>query len=440
MFNTNPWLSSASTSNCFKSSYMQGILDVSGTIVLRNGGFSLPNGDVSMNGNLWVGKNITFNGDISMNSNLYVRLDGSFNQNVSVNGATDMDYSIYQIDGKDNMNIASSVGTFPNYRTTATGPNLINIGSSNFDLVQNQLRDSIAIGSDIMEASNPIGHSNIGIGKRVFPLLLRGTQNIGIGNDIATSLIAGDNNIFIGNGVATNVVSGGNIIAIGANAGRNAGENCTFLGAFTGSLSTSYTNSTAIGYGTTITKSNQIKLGTVENFVCVPGSLRVDGLLSCTYFSPKKTFADARRTYTQPAIAADRVIQFPIDVGNPPRVGMQRFVNDNGVLDSNYFKAPVSGYYIFFVNIAFFRQGDFKYSLLSYGNDLSANSLLLSAFSVSNWGNGSTAGCYSNVVSSVCLLNAGDSVKILTVSTATLSLDNASDSRSTFSALLLAAV
>jgi len=428
MFNTNPWLSSASTSNCFKSSYMQGFLDVSGTIILRNGGFSLPNGDVSMNGNLWVGKNITFNGDISMNSNLYVGLDGSFNQNVSVNGATDMDYSIYQIDGKNNMNIASSVGTFPNYGTTATGPNLINIGSGNFDLVQNQLRDSIAIGSDIMEASNPIGHSNIGIGKRVFPLLLRGTQNIGIGNDIATSLLAGDNNIFIGNGVATNVVSGGNIIAIGANAGRNAGENCTFFGAFTGSLSTSYTNSTAIGYGTTITKSNQIKLGTVNNSVYIVGNARVDGLLSCTYFSPKKTFGDTRQTAAAYTMAANRVVQLPV------------ISSYNTFINTGVFIAPVSGYYLFIGN--FQTRGtvpipESKASLNTYVGDISAN--ITSISGIYSYAPDVTNCNY--IVSSIRFLNAKDSIEMLTTTSNILISPNSTNysGATTMSAVLLAA-
>jgi len=360
MFNTNSWLIYGLSSNKFKNTYIQGFLDISGNILLRNGGFSLSNGDVSMNGNLWVQKqsvlignvgigtttpqstldvsgnfilrngdftltngNISLNGnifvsqntiingdvsmngnvlvrqkmtfvgdvsmnsnawvgqkttligDVSMNGNLWVGLDASFNRNVSIKGRTTTNNSIFQIDGRQNLNIASSIGTFPNYGTTATGPNLINIGSSNFDLVEGGLRDTIAIGSDIMEATTPIGHTNIGIGKRIFPSLISGTQNIGIGNTIATSMLGGDNNIFIGNGVAVGLVSGGNIVAIGTNAGTNAGTNCTFLGPYSASNSLSNTNSTAIGYSTTITKSNQIKLGTENESVDISGNLNV---------------------------------------------------------------------------------------------------------------------------------------------------------------------
>ena len=125
MFNTRPWLYYDSQfTNKFLHTYIQGILDICGNIVLRNGGFSLPNGDVSMNGNvwvgkqstligdvsmngnvwvgkqstligdvsmngnLWVGKKSTLIGDVSMNGNLYVGLDTSFNRNITVNGDT----------------------------------------------------------------------------------------------------------------------------------------------------------------------------------------------------------------------------------------------------------------------------------------------------------------------------------------------------------------
>jgi hypothetical protein len=61
MFNTRPWLYYYSPlTNKLVNTYIQGFLDICGNIVLRNGGFSLPNGDVSMNGNIYVGKTSTF--------------------------------------------------------------------------------------------------------------------------------------------------------------------------------------------------------------------------------------------------------------------------------------------------------------------------------------------------------------------------------------------
>jgi predicted acyltransferase (DUF342 family) len=450
MFNTNSWLSAAPRSNCFNSSYIQGILDICGNIVLRNGGFSLPEGDVSMNGNLYVGQNATFIGDVSMNGNLWVGSDVSFNKNVSVQGNITTSRSIYQIDGKENMNIASSVGTFPNYGTAATGPNLINIGNSNFNLVSNRLRDSIAIGSDIIKASNPTGDSNIGIGKNIFPGLETGSQNIGIGKNIATSLTIGYNNIFIGTDVARNVSSGGNIIAIGAEAGTNAGEGCTFFGAVTRSLSTSYTKSTAIGYDAIITKSNQIKFcGNVaepgqEHSVCVPGSMRVDGPVTCTYFSSKETFFEARRNSSISILSTGATVLAPTGGQGS---GLQRIYNLNSVLvDAGYFKAPVSGYYVFFAKIGVYgrpspnQQQETKWEMNVYAGDIPANVENAAEFYV-NWADGNTNGRHAPIVSALRILNAGDSVKIVARTNIALTNDpGTSISRTYISAMLLATI
>jgi cytoskeletal protein CcmA (bactofilin family) len=188
-------------------------------------------------------------------------------------------------DGYYNINIASTPsGTFPNFRTTARGPNLISIGNGNYKLVAGALRDSIAIGNTILNANNPTGYGIIGMGQNVFPQLTTGFQNIGIGNAIATSMITGHNNVFIGNSVATSTTSTGNTVAIGTNAGfTNAtGINNTYLGAFTGANAVAYSNSTAIGYGATITASNQIKLGTANETTNIDGNLIVNKTIQTT--------------------------------------------------------------------------------------------------------------------------------------------------------------
>jgi hypothetical protein len=178
-------------------------------------------------------------------------------------------------DGNYNINIASTPsGTFPNFRTTATGPNLISIGNGNYKLVSNTLRDSIAIGNTILNGGNPNGYGIIGMGQNVFPQLTTGFQNIGIGNAIATLMATGYNNVFIGNSVATSTNSTGNTVAIGTNAGRTntTGINNTYLGAFTDASLGTYSNSTAIGYGAKILSSNEIVLGTLTEHVSTPGN------------------------------------------------------------------------------------------------------------------------------------------------------------------------
>jgi len=87
MFNTRPWLYYDSPfTNKLINTYIQGILDISGNIILRNGGFSLPDGDVSMNGNLYVGKQSTLIGDVSMNGNIWVGKQTTLVGDVSMNG------------------------------------------------------------------------------------------------------------------------------------------------------------------------------------------------------------------------------------------------------------------------------------------------------------------------------------------------------------------
>jgi len=177
-------------------------------------------------------------------------------------------------DGNYNIKIASaSSGTFPNFRTTATGPNLISIGNSNYQLVGNLLSNSIAIGTTILNG-NPSGYGMIGMGQNIVPVLTNGFQNIGIGNAIATTMATGYNNVFIGNNVATSTTSTGNTVAIGTNAGRinTTGINNTYLGAFSGANAGTYSNSTAIGYAATINASNQIVLGTLTEHVRTPGN------------------------------------------------------------------------------------------------------------------------------------------------------------------------
>ena len=57
---TDSWLQDTSK-NRLKNSYLQGFLDISGNIILRNGSMNITNGDISLNGNLSVFSDITIN-------------------------------------------------------------------------------------------------------------------------------------------------------------------------------------------------------------------------------------------------------------------------------------------------------------------------------------------------------------------------------------------
>jgi hypothetical protein len=74
---TDSWLQYSSTSNRFNNTYLQGFLDVSGNIILRNGSLNIKNGDISMNGNLYLSANninlsstSSYNGLIQLNNSI----------------------------------------------------------------------------------------------------------------------------------------------------------------------------------------------------------------------------------------------------------------------------------------------------------------------------------------------------------------------------------
>jgi hypothetical protein len=252
-------------------------------------------------------------------------------------------------DGNYNINVSSATGAFPNFRTTAAGPNLINIGNGNYKLVAGALRDSIAIGNTILNASNPSGYGMIGIGQNIFPALTTGFQNIGIGNAIATSMATGYNNVFIGNSVATSTTSTGNTIAIGTNAGstNTTGINNTYLGAFTRANAGTYNNSTALGFDATITASNQIKLGRTTENVNISGNLNVTGLTSLFgYFTTNVIGLSYIRGTTNTTIASGTIIP----IGTSAGYDTMLFNTVGSSLSGGVFTAPITGYYFIYAN------------------------------------------------------------------------------------------
>jgi hypothetical protein len=357
MFNTNAWRALISTSNCIKSTYIQGFLDICGNIVLRNGGFSLTNGDVSMNGNIWVGKNTTVIGDVSMSGNLRLGLDVSFNRNVSIKGDTTTNNTIYQIDGNRNMKISSYTGSFPNYGTTATGPNLINIGNNNFYYVSNLLSDSIAIGTrNMSDGSNPSGTSNIAIGLSNFPNLISGSYNIGIGAYSSYNLGVGGENVYIGR-YAGQGYSATGATCIGPAAGLDAtGNYMTALGSFAGQ-NASYGYSGAIGRYAVNDSNYRITLGTASETVDISGGLNVRKFnttantgsirpYSSGFYSKSKIVGFSCNRITSAATIA---VNTRIPIGSTGYNSTH--INTGSMNAGGIFTAPVSGYYLFHFNM-----------------------------------------------------------------------------------------
>jgi hypothetical protein len=168
---------------------------------------------------------IKADGDISMNHNLAV------GGNTTINGTLDVSGDI-QLNGT-----AISLDSLSDVKATGLEPG----GLTSFGLGRGALNKSTS-------------KYNTAIGVRALNLLDSGTSNVAIGFD----------------------------------AGYNAiGNNCTFLGTEATADPVTVNNSTAIGYQAVVTANNQIMLGTVSQYVVIPGTqLNVAGVVAINNATP----------------------------------------------------------------------------------------------------------------------------------------------------------
>ena len=105
--------------------------------------------------------------------------------------------------------------------------------------------------------------------------------NTGMGKVMMEALTTGYANTCIGNGVLQYTTTGYYNTCLGQYCGQGiiTGYKNTLVGAQTNVASDSYNNSTCIGYGSNITASNQITLGTVTETVLIPNSITTQGLV-----------------------------------------------------------------------------------------------------------------------------------------------------------------
>jgi hypothetical protein len=141
--------------------------------------------------------------------------------------------------------------------------------------------NNIAIGSESLLSNTAI--YNIGVGTFSLQLNTTGQQNIGIGYGSLQYNTTGQQNIGIGYGSLQYNTTGSSNTAIGVNSGVNSitGNSNTFLGNSTDLSNngiTQFSTSTAVGYNSKITNSNQIVLGTTTENVFIPGRyLKIGG-------------------------------------------------------------------------------------------------------------------------------------------------------------------
>jgi len=216
------------------------------------------------------GSDIDLTQDITVNSLTVGRGGG----NVENNAAFGVDALKNNTSGYYNIALG-----FEALKGNTSGSNNIAIGYG--AIARKNTNYNIAIGSSALK-SNTASY-NIAIGNSTL-INNTGSYNIGIGLSSLGSNKYSLRNTAIGyRALYKNLTYNDDNTALGYNAGHyNVSSKNTFLGAEADvdTQNATWTQSTALGYGSKITASNQIMLGTTTETVVAPGNLNVIGTLS----------------------------------------------------------------------------------------------------------------------------------------------------------------
>ena len=143
--------------------------------------------------------------------------------------------------------------------------------------------DNVAVGYEALTA-NQTGRSNVANGYKALTNNTLGSYNVANGVWALVNNISGGFNVANGYNTLGSNETGRYNVATGYQSGlkNTTGDYNTFLGSNTDLQNSgdTYEYSTALGYGATISASNQIMLGRSNETVEVPGSLTVDGGLT----------------------------------------------------------------------------------------------------------------------------------------------------------------
>ena len=191
-------------------------------------------------------------------------IDGAFNIAIGTNSLE------FNEGGSDNIAIG-----YNSLMSNTDGS--YNIALGNYSSYSGLAGNNISIGYYSLYNNNT-GANNVCIGLNSLHTSLDASTNVNnstyVGSDISQNsfgLINDNFNVGIGYGCATDYTTNRNV--------QDASYN-TFIGAYTGISNgfdgTTLTQSTAIGYGSQITASNQIMMGTNKETVNVPGSFLLE--------------------------------------------------------------------------------------------------------------------------------------------------------------------
>ena len=161
--------------------------------------------------------------------------------------------------GTDNTLVGDNAG----YAIVSGGANVV-VGSAAGDALTSDSTGNVLVGQDAMGGSaNAVDYCTAA----GFEALKVNTadNNVGVGYRAGVANTSGGDNTFVGNGAGYTNSSGGNNTFIGDEAGYGqTGSSCTSIGATAGGTgSTSYTNATCIGAGTTPLANNEVVIGSI---------------------------------------------------------------------------------------------------------------------------------------------------------------------------------
>jgi predicted acyltransferase (DUF342 family) len=269
-------------------------LEISGNIYVTND--VIVGNDQRFKGNQITEGTTDLCGAVHMYDILEVDKDASFNSNVVVVGTTDLCgavhmYDTLQVDGDASFNSNMTVGSYAKF-----SENGVEFGPT---------RSSVVIGYQAGDSTKPIQNVTIGyqaglnttsinnviIGYNALKNSTYSDTNFGgevaIGMSALANATTGGANTGVGHNALLGVTTGRGNVALGFRAGHKdtngikkevtTGIYNTFLGLGAHTDVSDCANSTAIGFDSTITKSNQIVLGksSTPPDVYIPGNLGI---------------------------------------------------------------------------------------------------------------------------------------------------------------------
>ena len=281
-------------------------------------------GDVSLNGNINIKNNLSLNGNINIigNINAISSINGNIINAYTINSklignvgsvtSGNLFVNSFYVGSNNSGNVILN-GYMNQSVGNGTSPSNIQYGIGSLATSSNSTstnQDNMGIGINVLSLLG-VGQYNVGIGNYALQNFNNASSNIGIGFNVMNTMIgnsgANMNNIAIGtsslyiagdtsaNTVNDNVAIGFNAgkavkssslnVFIGSNSATSStnnssgayGSNNILFGVLTDVSGGPYQYSTAIGYGSRISSSNQIMLGRSTETVVCPGALTANG-------------------------------------------------------------------------------------------------------------------------------------------------------------------